>query len=227
MIGVYAIVHLASGSSYVGRSTRIEERWARHRTDLDCSRHHARGLQRAWDKHGGEAFEFLVLEECSRGQLAEREAHWLALAPKPLNNMRPTDMAGVLEHGPETRAKMSASQKARGYKPSAEHVVLMQQRRKEIVGYNWSDETRRRMSEAAKRKAPPGPETRKLLREANYRREYRRVRRLTDGAVFRSVAEAGRAHGITNGAICNAIKRGKKSAGHMWEYASGARGAGA
>lgn len=112
---------------------------------------------------------------------------------------------------------MAASQKARGYRPSKEHLTMMVRRRRETVGWVVSPEARANMSKAAKMKASPSAATREKLRQANIRREYRPVRR-DDGEVFRSLAEAGRAHGISNAAICNAIKRGRPSAGHRWEY---------
>lgn len=219
LVGIYAITHRESGAVYVGLSSDIDGRWSRHRKDLDGGHHHAVGLQRAWAKHGSSSFEFSVLELCSVEDLRSREAHWIKSFKRTLNSLRPADFSGVLKHDDETRERMSASQIARGYKPSPEHLELMLKRRRETVGWAFSPEARRRMSESAKRKLPPSDITRARLRDANSLRTYKLVRCLTDGEVFKSVADAGRRYGVSNGAICNAIKRTGRSAGHFWEYA--------
>lgn len=61
--GIYAIRHRVSLKMYIGSTNNMSWRWYRHERDLETGKHHSRHLQRAWNKHGKEAFEFIVLEE--------------------------------------------------------------------------------------------------------------------------------------------------------------------
>jgi group I intron endonuclease len=61
--GVYAIVHTASGRTYVGSAKFVVVRWSQHLSDLANGTHHNMFLQRAWDRYGPGAFVFKVLEE--------------------------------------------------------------------------------------------------------------------------------------------------------------------
>ena len=71
--GIYAIIHIASGKQYIGQSVSMSHRWAQHRYELRRNHHASRHLQRAWNKHGAEAFAFTVLEYVEPGDgLRER-----------------------------------------------------------------------------------------------------------------------------------------------------------
>lgn len=76
--GIYRITHTASGRHYVGSAAHIRRRWAQHRAHLRRGIHHAVKLQRAWAKHGEQAFEFCVLEVVEDlGLLVQREQYWI------------------------------------------------------------------------------------------------------------------------------------------------------
>lgn len=137
--GVYAIRNVVTGEVYVGSSANCKRRWKDHRGAL---KHHRRTaiplLQKAWDAHGAENFEFVFLEEVEDLRLLlEREAHWIAHFDSHVRgyNMTPTGTAkGVLrsaqtrarmsanhrrENSPETRAKISAARKGTKLSPEA------------------------------------------------------------------------------------------------------------
>ena len=61
--GIYAIANTANGKVYIGSSVDVPKRLAAHKAALAGERHHNEHLQRAWDKHGVGAFEFVILEE--------------------------------------------------------------------------------------------------------------------------------------------------------------------
>jgi group I intron endonuclease len=64
MIGLYAIVNKASSKAYVGSSFNVGARLATHRSKLNKNKHHNKHLQFAWNKDGGDRFEFKLLKEC-------------------------------------------------------------------------------------------------------------------------------------------------------------------
>lgn len=88
--GVYSITHIASGRRYIGSSNDIYCRWNHHRGRLRKGIHHSRHLQRAWDKHGNDAFRLEVLEECLNEPtiLVAREQVWIDRHRRKLFNGR-------------------------------------------------------------------------------------------------------------------------------------------
>src|SRR5688572_24931982 len=81
--GVYEIVNSHSGARYVGSASQFRKRCREHIRQLADGRHHSRYLQRAWNKHGPEAFEFRPLLVCERTDLLFYEQRALdALSPE-------------------------------------------------------------------------------------------------------------------------------------------------
>ena len=58
---IYRIRNLKNGKVYVGSALNLFARWSRHRADLRANRHNNRYLQRAWNRHGAQAFAFEVV----------------------------------------------------------------------------------------------------------------------------------------------------------------------
>jgi len=80
--GIYVIEQIGTDRFYIGSSANIENRWYRHRGQLNAGTHHSRFLQNAWTKHGATAFRFYVIDECDRVDLIDREQEYLeALQP--------------------------------------------------------------------------------------------------------------------------------------------------
>lgn len=76
LCGVYQILNVKNGKSYVGKSVQIKGRWAIHKWTLSAGTHHSKYLQNSWKKYGSEAFEFRVIQ-CGRPEdLAKMEAYW-------------------------------------------------------------------------------------------------------------------------------------------------------
>jgi group I intron endonuclease len=118
--GIYAIRHLASGKVYVGSAADIRGRHHTHRYFLRRGDHHSILLQRAWDKYGEVAFEFVTLEAVAAvDDLVRREQYWIdalgSAEPARGYNIVPIARSWRgMRHSPEARAKMSAERKARG-----------------------------------------------------------------------------------------------------------------
>lgn len=131
MNGIYLIECMPNNKVYVGSSTRILTRLSRHRSDLRAGRHHCSYLQRAWNRYGEQAFEFVVLdtfEFTSVGDLIEREVYyWMLCQPNTLNKTRP---AVWTPKTMEQRAQVV--EQNRGRKPSAETRARMSESHKKL-----------------------------------------------------------------------------------------------
>jgi len=79
MIGIYKIINKLNEDCYVGSSTRLKDRKARHFRDLKNGIHHSVILQRAIDKYKIENFEFEIIEECSKDELLVKEQYYMDL----------------------------------------------------------------------------------------------------------------------------------------------------
>jgi group I intron endonuclease len=76
--GIYGIIHIKSKKIYVGSAINITKRWREHRHYLRLQKHRNPYLQSAWNKHGENSFEFVVLEKVKKSNLLiKREQHWL------------------------------------------------------------------------------------------------------------------------------------------------------
>ena len=75
--GVYAICNKENGKQYIGSSVTIEKRWNEHKRELEKGVHHNRYLQKAWDKHGRDLFEFIILEDSDEENLLQTEQKYL------------------------------------------------------------------------------------------------------------------------------------------------------
>lgn len=106
--GIYQILNKINGKSYIGSAVNFIKRYGSHRWQLNNNRHGNIHLQRAFNKYGADAFEFIVLEYCQKEKLLEREQFWLYYL-KPSYNVRP--IAGNqlgFKHRPESILKMKS-----------------------------------------------------------------------------------------------------------------------
>lgn len=75
--GIYQIINKTNNHSYIGSAVDISGRWATHISSLKRNRHHSIYLQRAWNKYGEDAFEFIILEHCVKELLIFKEQFYL------------------------------------------------------------------------------------------------------------------------------------------------------
>jgi group I intron endonuclease len=151
--GIYVIQNIKNGKVYIGSAKNIRLRWNEHRYDLNANQHGNRHLQSAWNKYGAEAFRFKKLEYCTVDQLIKREQHYLDthMPTGICYNTAKNAVSPMLgrSHSEETKRKISAAHQGKQGTPHTEEA-----RHKISVGHKgkaFSEEHRRKMSEAGKR----------------------------------------------------------------------------
>jgi group I intron endonuclease len=142
--GVYCILNRVTRKRYVGSAAySFANRWKTHRKQLRSGCHHSVLLQRAWDKYGEDAFDFLVIQRCVPSCCLAVEQRWMDLlrssdpgrgfnvsptagsrlgnkqSPEAIAKISAANLGKVVSS--ETRAKTSAALK--GKRKSAEHVA--------------------------------------------------------------------------------------------------------
>lgn len=77
--GIYCIENMINNKKYIGQSKNINDRWRRHKGELNHGTHDNDYLQKSWNKYGGENFKFYILEQCEEIQLDEKEIFYINL----------------------------------------------------------------------------------------------------------------------------------------------------
>ena len=75
--GIYMIRNSQNGKCYVGQSDNVKRRVEAHERALRHNIHYNQYLQRSWNKYGYKNFEFVLLEECDKASLDEREIFYI------------------------------------------------------------------------------------------------------------------------------------------------------
>lgn len=127
--GIYSIVCLANGKTYIGSSVCLRTRRNSHLELLGKNKHPNIHLQRTYNKHGVESFSFRVLELCDASILIEREQYY------------------VDTYQPEFNIAVVVDNPTKGRTLSDEERRAMSER---LKGIPKSDETKQKMSEARK-----------------------------------------------------------------------------
>lgn len=75
--GIYCIENLTTNKKYIGQSTKMEDRWSKHKSALNRGCHDNDYLQKAWNKYGESDFIFYDLEYCDIDMLDDRERYYI------------------------------------------------------------------------------------------------------------------------------------------------------
>lgn len=138
--GIYGIVHISTGRTYVGQASEVERRWSVHKFWLRKGQHHCTYLQRAWNKYGETAFAFVFLELTSTSRLNQGEIRWFKKYDGKLFNIHPpgksargwkmsAEAVANIRTGAIRRAKDPKERKIRSLRAKRQHA-LGQLRRK-------------------------------------------------------------------------------------------------
>ena len=142
--GIYTITNIANGHRYVGSAVDIDRRWRDHKTRLLAGTHRNDHLQKAYNKHGKDAFEFKVLEYCPRKpHLISTEQKWMDKLNPEYNICQVAGSSLGYKHTAEYKAKLT------GRKLSAEHKAKLSRAsmgNTSALGNKLSADTRAKMS---------------------------------------------------------------------------------
>lgn len=165
--GIYQITHSASGRNYVGSAVNLNKRLKEHVRQLNEGCHHSKFMQRVFKKHGADSLSFKILLFCDKKNLIFFEQRAIDTI-KPEFNSVPTvgSMLGY-KHTPESRRKMSAS-RPKDFSPmtgkshTEETKRKISKNRKGKGGTGWTDERRRKISDAMKGRVITEDQRRKI-----------------------------------------------------------------
>lgn len=206
MTGIYGIHNKINGKWYVGQAVDIKKRNYNELWGLKNGKMHYNGtnihMDRAWQKYGESAFEWVVLEECSEDLLDEKEIFWIKQKDSYRNGYNLT-LGGQGKKGciPRkiTREKMSNARKGKKRSPETCKNISKSKMgdKNPMFGKKISEETRKKMS----------------LAQRNKTLQSKPVICLNNNTIYPSAAEASRVLNLQKSKISNVCNGKRKSTG--------------
>jgi group I intron endonuclease len=78
MSGIYCLINDLNQKKYVGQTSKtFQQRFRKHCIALNNKRHTNKYLQKDWELYGSTHFFMVVLEDCPKEKLDEREIYWI------------------------------------------------------------------------------------------------------------------------------------------------------
>jgi group I intron endonuclease len=226
---VYRVANDLNGKVYVGVTTKsLNERWKHH---VFSSKNNDLVFGAAIRKYGEDRFTMEVLEECeSRQHMLEREKFWIEELNSHVSQGCGYNMTmggeGVFGYNHTEEAKRSMSEKRKGAQNHnfgkrwgreahpPEFLEMMSKRHSgagnPMFGRKHSEETRRKIAAANKRRTYTGTAVLQFDLEGNFMKRFESTQ-----AAARSVEGSGNKILM----VCKGERKTHKK--HMWRYATG------
>jgi group I intron endonuclease len=138
--GIYKIINIITGKVYVGSAVDIDKRWGEHLRRLNKNNHHSITLQRSFNKHSINSFNFEIIEECLVDLLIEKEQYWINHLDSYRKGYNCSPTAGSplgVKRSDELKKKLSII-----------HIGLQSGENHPMFGKNHSEESKRKISES-------------------------------------------------------------------------------
>ena len=172
-IGIYCLINTLNNKMYIGQSSNIKKRIAKHFYNLKNNKHFNVHLQDAYNKYGSTVFIHQILEECKKDNLNDREIYWIT--EKQTNNEKfgynfSSGGGSGRTHSKETKqrlrvinlgkkhsvetiekCRLSNINRDNSYlseKRGAMNPITIAKRTNKIIGQKRSTEARKRISES-------------------------------------------------------------------------------
>lgn len=113
---IYKITNTVNDKVYIGSAINYLQRKSDHLKRLRSQTHHNIHLQRHCNKYGLDTLSFEVVERCDRGNILEREQHYIDTSDNQLFNINPVAGSNLGRVFPEsTRKKISMARMGKCY----------------------------------------------------------------------------------------------------------------
>ena len=113
-VGVYRIVYMPSGACYVGSSARcIGNRLGWHLSKLRAGTHSSSTFQQEWNNTEESDWTVEILEICASDSVRDREKHWDSLSDYPLSEQYDGHSERTKQRIRESRARYLDSDESR------------------------------------------------------------------------------------------------------------------
>jgi len=119
MTGIYIIENTNNQQCYVGSAVNINNRWRRHKSLLNRSKHNNKKLQNSWNKYGSDSFKFNIIIESTINKLIENEQYYIDKIKPEFNHRKIASSNLGMKYSDITRKRMSDAQKL-SYKENPE-----------------------------------------------------------------------------------------------------------
>lgn len=172
-MGIYCIRNTINGKRFIGQTWKTQgfvKRFAKHKYLLRRGGHHNTHLQHSWDKYGEKVFVFEILEVCdqktTKTKLTSREQYWANFYDS-FNSQKGYNKGYIVEsragyiQGPHSE---DTKRRLREAAPRGENSPHW--------GKHPTEETRKKMSEAAKNRFV-SVETRNKISSSNVGKHYK------------------------------------------------------
>lgn len=181
--GIYRIINLVNGHQYIGSAQNLPQRWRQHRAALLRGDHGNLVLQRAWELHGEQAFEFKVILICAKHNLLMYEQRCIDGLQCVYNICKIAGSRMGTRYTDEQRANLAIALKNRPNTPAMlAHIEKLTELNRGRPGISHTLEVRERISAALKgRKGSAEASLKKSLATKGRPKSEEHKRKIGDG----------------------------------------------